>query len=140
MKTLGEKKREEIPSKPCPGSVQVHFHDINIQFSSAPPPKLALILEGEEEYNDCKAVGEKPPIVTMERFASNQIGILVQHFGAYPELPRDVSFKLMNLGNCSVAPTEFMNVVKVPLEFVTSFPNGEKCGPRYTARLRLVKP
>lgn len=139
-KVLGQKKdKEEKPSSQCPPSVVVPFHEIMVYFSAPPPPRISVIVEGEEELNECKAVVEKPPIVTIERFTGNILGILVQHYGAYPTLPRDVSFKIMDLGNCSGVATEFMKVEKAPLAFTTQYPHGPKCNPRTTARLKLKK-
>jgi hypothetical protein len=140
VKTLGKKPTEKEPKASCPPALLVPFHEMMVQFTSAPPPKLALVLEGVEEFNECKTLIEQPPVVTLERFNNNSVGILVQHFGAYPELPRDVSFRLLDLGDCKVAPVQLLAVDKAPLPFTVEYPYGPKCQVRTTARLRIQGP
>jgi hypothetical protein len=138
VKTLG--KQEEQKPSACPGAAHIPFHEITIHFGNPPPAKLALVLEGERKVDECRRPAEAPPIVKLERRSGYAMVVTVQHFGAYQELPRDVSFRLLDLGDCSEPEgKEVLAVSRLPLVFETDFPNGPKCAGRTYARVQLIK-
>ena len=141
---LGRETQAQKPPAKCSVSKYETFHELMFQLSANPPPKLSIEVDGVEELNECNPEvplkDDVPPFVTAERFSENRLGLVVTHNGAYPQLPREVAVRLINRKDCRAAPTTILDINKIPLEFVTDFPQGPKCPSRTLARVPLIRP
>ncbi len=124
----------------CLGVVYIPYHRIDIETEEVLPDKIAIEIEGEIKYDECleQAVIPPPPIVHGER---RKIGlaVVVQHFGAYKELPEDISFRVFDRKDCSAAEELFFEASNVPLEFEKVYPAGVECGSNTFAKATVVK-
>lgn len=59
--------------------------------------------------------------------------------GAYKTLPADISFEILDRGDCVAGPMSYFKAVKVPLEFKTEYPDGKGCASNTVAKVSLVK-
>jgi hypothetical protein len=117
----------------------VPYHEVEIETGDVLPNKIAIEVEGEIKYDECleQDVIPPPPIVHGER---RKIGlaVVVEHFGAYEQLPEDVSFRVYDRTNCS-ADVLYFEASNVPLEFQKVYPNGPKCGSNTFAKTSVTK-
>lgn len=123
----------------CPGLIHIPYHQVNIGTYREIPGKLAVVLEGELKYDECleQASLPPPPIVGLRRVNDSELILKVLHFGAYSILPKDISFEIMDRGDCLGSQKVFYSVKKLPLEFLTEYPDGPKCGSLTSARVSV---
>ncbi len=141
----GAQSNEELPSpdldpKACPMVAYVPYHQINIAPKSPLTNNAAVILEGELKYDECLTEPSRRPApkVTLTR-KDGLLVLLVQHYGAYKVLPKDVSFEILDRGDCLGVPVSFFKVEKLPLEFKTNYPNTEVCAGVSTAHVGIIQ-
>ncbi len=105
------------------------------------PRKVAVVLEGVRKYDECldQPVDVTPPIVRLRRIENSKAGIEVLHLGAYATLPSEVSFEILDRGDCVNNEITFFSALHVPLEFKESYPNGPECGANVSAQVELDK-
>lgn len=135
-KTLGRKK-EAKPVVNCPGTLPNSYHTVVLENLKSIPPKMALILEGVPEINECSPLEEVPPVVRFSRSSESSLTFVVEHAGAYSTPPKDISFRIFDLGDCKQSSRDYFVASKAPLNFQKEFPNGEKCPALKTATLTL---
>ena len=138
-KTLG-RKRETKPAVNCPGTIPNSYHTVVLEKLKAIPPKMALILEGVPEINECSPLPEVPPVVNFSRTSDSSITFVVEHAGAYSTPPKDISFRIFDLGDCKQSSRDYFVAEKAPLSFQKEFPNGEKCPALKKATITLSPP
>ncbi len=123
----------------CPASIMTPYHEVIVATSDVFPERIAIEVEGEVKYDECldQAVIPPPPIVRGER-TKEGLTILIRHFGAYEQLPEDVSFRVFDRTNCD-PDILYFEAAKVPLEFQEVYPNGPKCGSNRFAVSTIAK-
>lgn len=121
----------------CPPYIPVDFHVISFSSTKPIPEKIAIEIDGVMKGNDCAEVAKSPPLVSYPRPTPNMLSIRVEHFSAYPALPADVSFRIIDLGDCKVPPVDFFKSGKLPLKFVQSYPSGKQCKERNEAYITV---
>jgi hypothetical protein len=122
----------------CPAAAYPIQHEATIHFSTPPPAKLFLEVDGQPKFSDCAAIPDQAPVVRLSR-SGNSVTFVVQHFGAYPTLPEAFSFRLSGRESCMALQNELLSVRDLPLKFVTDYPNGKECGSRTRAQVTLIK-
>jgi hypothetical protein len=119
----------------CKARSAVNAHEVTLKFSAELPAKLAVTVGAETKVNECTPpIVVVPPLVSIQRFSGTTLLVYVEHQGAYPELPREVSFRITDLKDCKANSAVLADVQNVPLTFVQEFPNGPSCPSRFVAR------
>jgi hypothetical protein len=125
---------KDQPEK-CPGGAISPSHEIDLHLKEPSPAKLALEIDGKREIDECRELPETPPFVVPEKKAGNEFDFTVIHNGAYPTLPTEISFRLVDLGDCKGAEREVFSAERLALKFESDYPNGIRCPGRVHATL-----
>lgn len=134
----GDAGRGKEKPKICPGAMET-YHQVGAILKNTVPPKIAFDLNGKREIDECEAVPDAPPVVLSER-DGRKIIFTIMHRGAYPLPPANLSFRLINLGDCSGQESEIFGASNLPLHFVTDYPNGATCPGRTFAAMQVFEP
>lgn len=123
----------------CPASALVPYHEVLIQTDEDLPKKIAIEVDDELKYDECleQAVIPPPPIVHGARSKSG-LAVVVQHYGAYEQLPKTVSFRVYDRKDC-INTDLYFQAFNIPLEFKKEYPNGPQCGSNTLAKTSVLK-
>lgn len=144
--SCGKKAPDEVVTKDayqtCPAAVYPTQHRVTVRTTDQIPGKLALKVDGVLKYDECLA---DPTIVppAPAAYVTKKDGafeVTVMHLDAYPTLPADISFEVIDRKNCVDPEVSFFSANQVPLEFKTEYPNGPKCGKNVHAKAEITKP
>jgi hypothetical protein len=127
---------KDQPDK-CPGGAISPSHEVDLHLKEPAPAKLALEIDGKREVDECHDLTETPPFVVPEKKAGNEFDFTVIHNGAYPTLPTEISFRLIDLGDCKMAEREVFAAERLALRFESDYPNGVRCPGRVHATLQV---
>lgn len=133
----GEDKGKDKP-KSCPAALEP-FHQLTLILKNPIPAKLALEINGRREIDECQAPDLVPPVVFGER-DGKKFTFTVMHTGAYPQPPAAISYRLLDLGDCSGTESVVFGENGLPLQFVTDYPNGTSCPGRTFAARQVFQP
>lgn len=133
----GEDKGKDKP-KSCPGAMEP-FHQLTLILKGAIPVKVALEINGRRELDECRPADTMPPVVFGER-DGKKFTFAVMHGGAYPQPPAAITFRLLDLGDCSGTESVVFGESNLPLQFVTDYPNGTSCPGRTFAARQVFQP
>jgi hypothetical protein len=134
----GDAGKGKQKPKVCPGAMEP-YHQVTAILKSNLPPRVAFELNGKRELDECQPVAEAPPVVLGER-DGRKITFSIMHAGAYPLPPANLSFQLINLGDCSGQESVIFGAINLPLHFVTDYPNGATCPGRTFAAMQVFEP
>jgi hypothetical protein len=137
LKNAGEDKGKQKP-KLCSGNLEP-FHQLTLILKNPIPVKLALEINGRRELDECRAPDQAPPAVLGER-DGKKFTFTVMHAGAYPQPPASISFRLLDLGDCTGDESVVFGGNNLPLQFVTDYPNGTSCPGRTFAARQVFQP
>lgn len=130
--------KEEKPQA-CPAALYPPYHSMVIRSREPTPQKLSVILNGVLKYDECldqPTITPPDPAVFVRRFV-DKFEVVVQHQGAYPTLPSEVTFEVMDRKDCMAPSATFFSATNIPLEFKTVYPHGPKCGRNTFAEVEL---
>lgn len=133
----GDDKGKEKPNS-CPGAMET-FHQLTLILKAAIPVKVGLEINGRRELDECQGANMLPPAVYGER-DGKKFTFVVMHTGAYPQPPAAISFRLLDLGDCSGSESVVFGQSNLALQFVTDFPNGANCPSRTFAARQVFQP
>lgn len=136
-------KPKEQPQKgACSAPATTDLQEFTIQFTAPPPERIAVDVNGERKYDECKAPAEKPPLAKLRRGPDNSLVLTIEHWGAFETLPRETSFTIYNLEKCDARaePKTLFTANRQVVDFHPEYPNGANCPARQAARLSLLKP
>jgi hypothetical protein len=119
----------------CAGTGLPAFHEVSVVVNDILPAKIALELEGEMKLSECPGVDPSEPETAMDRETVNKLKFTVMHGKFFRTLPKSVSFRVLDMGDCKVTPREIVAKVNIPLVFVRETPKGPKCGTNVYARV-----
>lgn len=131
-----DKGKDKNPK--CPAALET-FHQLTLILKNAIPVRLALEINGRRELDECRPADTTPPVVLGER-DGKKFTFTVMHAGAYPQPPAAVSFRLLDLGDCSGSESAVFGENNLPLQFVTDYPNGTSCPGRTFAARQVFQP
>jgi hypothetical protein len=120
--------------------IHVDYHEVLVHTTEPLPAKVAVMVEGQLKYDMClvQPVIMPPPLVSSTE-QPGAIVVLVRHLGAYKKLPTEISFEILDRGDCTKPAVSFFKADNVPLEFKTEYPKGKACGASLAARVDLTK-
>lgn len=139
-KTLSRQPSEDKgKQKPQKCAAIEPFHQLTLILKNPIPAKLALEINGRREIDECQAPDAVPPAVLGER-DGKKFTFTVMHTGAYAQPPATISFRLLDLGDCSGSEAAVYGENNLPLQFITDYPNGTSCPGRTFAARQLFQP
>lgn len=139
-KVLNKTGDDKGKQKPRVCSVPLEpFHQLTLILKNPIPVKLALEINGRRELDECRAPDQVPPVVYGER-DGKKFTFIVMHTGAYPQPPAAISFRLLNLGDCSGPESVVFGENNLALQFLTDYPNGTGCPGRTFAAKQVFQP
>lgn len=122
------------------------LQEFSIQFTAPLPERLAVDLVGERgpvrKFDECKRAADQPPLTVLRRGPDNTLVLTIEHWGAYPTLPRDTTFTIYDLEKCEARsePKVLFAANRQVVDFHAEYPNGANCPARQAARISLLKP
>ena len=125
----------------CPASAYMPFHQMNLFVLDPIPARVAVWLNGTLKYDECQSeptLTPPAPAVTVRRLPG-ELDVHVLHMDAYPALPSEVTYEIMDRRDCLLPPIRFFYAERVPLEFKRTFPDGPKCGSAVSATVDLIR-
>lgn len=131
-----DKKDEEQVT--CPKTNPTSFHQVSVQFSSPPPNRLTVFVDGERKVDECRVLPKEPPVVKLKREANNKVTVVVEHKDFFTELPETISLSFYQMEGCAKEEAIF-EIRDLALDFVDDYPAGEKCPGRKVAKADVIK-
>jgi hypothetical protein len=139
LRGVGLEEDDEVTPQSCPLAAVPNYHSIKLITSIAIPAKLAVILDGQLKYDECleKRVILPAPIVDLYR-SVGAVSVQVRHFDGYSGFPANVSYELLDRGDCTGNPISFYVANQIPLVFKKiNYDVRPECGGYYKAEVIL---
>ena len=135
------KRWQERNQAQCGGRAVGNFHEVTVRLPAALPAHLAVEVEGKRRFDECNTPAQEAPYVSALRGTDNRLVVRVEHGGAYPKLPTQVSLRVLDLKGCAAgAPAEALFAISnLTLDFKDETVNGPSCPPVKVARVTVQK-
>ncbi len=127
-----------VQAQGCPGAIYPPYHSVTVHTTIPVPAKLAVTLEGVLKFDQCLQPPEILPAPVVRASQSvDAVTVVVGHWGGYASLPTEMSFEILDRGDCTAAPISFYRADRIPLNFIVDYPNGKACGGNTSAKVDL---
>jgi hypothetical protein len=112
---------DKIEPYSCPLAYTPDQYKLHLKSSQPIPTKVAIVIDGKLKHDECasSSVASEAPFVNIRKSESNNLDVIV--FWIPDPKPMNMSFEILDRGDCSVAPSSFFVANNMPISFQTSY-------------------